>query len=109
MVNGAGGAKDVVESSALLKTSEDNGRCMVIGTLLPLVAAYVVKDNMVFDVHCSDHVSYEHDLIYRSIDSQRISLRRRQLGVPDSYFGINSIDQLFTEPRRAGKLPHNLK
>jgi hypothetical protein len=29
--------------------------------------------------------------------------------MPDSYFGINSIDQLFTEPRRAGKLPHNLK
>ena len=109
IVNGAGGAKDFVESSALWKTSEDNGRCMVMGTLLQLVTVYVVEDNIVFDVHCSNQVSNEHDLIYRSVYSQRIPLRRRQLRMPDSYFGIHSIDQLFTEPRRAGKLLHNLK
>jgi hypothetical protein len=109
MVNGAGGAKDFVESSALLKTNEDNGRCMVISTLLELITAYVFEGNIVFDVHCSDHVSHEHDFIYRSVYLQRISLRRRQLGMPDSYFGIHSMDQLFTKSRRAGKLPHNLK
>jgi hypothetical protein len=64
---------------------------------------------MGFDVHCSNHVSNKHDLVYRSVYSQRISLHRRQLGMPDSYFGIHSIDQLFTEARRAGKLPHDLK
>ena len=46
IVNGAGGAKDFVESSALWKTSEDNGRCMVMGTLLQLVTVYVVEDNI---------------------------------------------------------------
>ena len=43
MVNGAGGAKDFVESSALLKTSEDNGRCMVISTLLQSVTAMCLR------------------------------------------------------------------
>jgi hypothetical protein len=53
--NGAGDAKDVVESSGVLYTNEEKGLCNTINTLLHLVE---ILCSATCDLHCSDHVSH---------------------------------------------------
>lgn len=103
----AGAEKDVVDKdkSALLYTNEENGRCIVIKTLLRLVTAHADLQGLQ-NLHCTDHVGLEHDFIDCSVFAQWIPFSGWKQRVPDSYLGVHNIDKLSAEVCRCRKGTH---